>query len=143
LGHHRPIRELSDEAIDTWVSLVGVDSGSPLLLSELRQLGGALGRPAEGGGALSHLDAEFVMLGIGLPMTPELGEAIEGHLDRLVEEMEPWRAEGGYFNFAERPCDADAILPPEVCARLAEVKRRWDPDGVIVGNHAVALDAAA
>lgn len=52
-------------------------------------------------------------------------------------------ADGGYFNFAERPCEADAILPPEVCARLAEVKRRWDPQGRIVANHAVALDAVA
>ena len=37
----------------------GPDSGSPLLLSELRHLGGALGRPAEDGGALSKLDAGF------------------------------------------------------------------------------------
>ena len=56
--------------------------------------------------------------------------------------MEPWAAEGGYFNFAERPCDADAILPAEVCARLAEVKRKWDPDGTIVANHAVSLETA-
>jgi FAD/FMN-containing dehydrogenase len=142
LGHHRTLRELSDEAIDTWVSLVGVDAGSPLLLSELRHLGGALGRQEDDAGALSHLNAEFAMLGVGLPMTPELGEAIDAHHDRVVEAMEPWGADGGYFNFAERPCDVDAILPPEVCTRLAEVKRRWDPEGRIVGNHAVALDAA-
>jgi hypothetical protein len=37
---------------------------------------------------------------------------------------------------------ADAILPPDVCARLAEVKRKWDPDCRIVGNHAVSLDPA-
>jgi hypothetical protein len=142
MGHHRTLRELPDEAIDTFVSLAGADSGTPLLLTELRQLGGALGRPAEGGGALTHLDADWVMLGIGLPMTGELGEAIEGHLDRLHEAMEPWAADGGYFNFAERPCDADAILPPDVCAPLAEVKRKWDPDNRIVGNHAVSLDSA-
>jgi hypothetical protein len=29
-----------------------------------------------------------------------------------------------------------------IAARLAEVKRQWDPDGRIVGNHAVSLDAA-
>jgi FAD/FMN-containing dehydrogenase len=28
-------------------------------------------------------------------------------------------------------------------ARLAAVKRRWDPEGTIVANHAVSLDAAA
>jgi hypothetical protein len=57
--------------------------------------------------------------------------------------MEPWAADGGYFNFAERPCDADAILPAETCARLAAIKRQWDPDGRIVANHIVSLDPAA
>ena len=142
LGHHRVLRELPDEAIDVFVSMAGVDSGSPLLLTEIRQMGGALARPAENGGALSHLDAEFAMLGIGLPMTPELGQAIDTHLDRLHEAMEPWAADGGYFNFAERRCDVDAILPPDVCTRLTEVKRLWDPAGRIVANHAVSLDPA-
>ncbi len=142
LGHHRVLRELSDEAIDAYVGVAGADSGSPLLLTEIRQLGGALGRPDPDGGALSHLDAAWVMLGLGMPMTPELGKAVEAHLDRMDETMEPWAGDGGYFNFAERPCDTDAILPPEVCARLSEVKRRWDPDGRLVGNHAVSLDPA-
>ena len=143
LGHHRVLRELPDEAIDVFVSLAGPDSGTPLLLTELRHMGGAMSRPDANGGALSHLDAEWAMLGIGMPMTPELGQAIEAQHDRLHEAMAPWAADGGYFNFAERPCDADAILPPEICARLAEVKRRWDPDGRIIGNHAVSLDPAA
>jgi FAD/FMN-containing dehydrogenase len=143
LGHHRVLRELPDQAIEVFASMAGPDSGTPLLLTEIRQLGGALARPDENGGALSHLDAGFAMFGIGMPMTPELGEAIEAHHDRLHEAMEPWAADGGYFNFAERPCDADAILPPEVCARLAEIKRRYDPDSRIVGSHAVSLDPAA
>jgi hypothetical protein len=142
LGHHSLVGALPDEAIDAFTALAGPEGDSPLLLAELRQLGGALGRPADGGGALDKLDAEYVMLGIGMPMTPELGEAIDGHLDRLEEAMRPWASEGGYLNFAERPCDADAILSAETCARLAEVKRRWDPEGTIVANHAVSLDAA-
>jgi hypothetical protein len=141
LGHHTVIRELPDAAIDAFFEL-GDPDRSPLLLTELRQLGGALGRADADGGALTHLDAAFVMLGIGLPMTPELGQAIEGHLDSFDEAMAPWVADGGYFNFAERPCDADAILPASVCARLAEVKREWDPDGRIVANHVVSLDPA-
>ena len=40
----------------------GRDVRTSLLMAELRQLGGALGRPHEGGGALSHLDAEFVVV---------------------------------------------------------------------------------
>jgi hypothetical protein len=56
--------------------------------------------------------------------------------------MQPWAAGGGYFNFAERPCEVEAILPPDACARLAEVKRSWDPDGMILANHALAAAPA-
>ena len=142
IGHHQVLRDLPDDAIDAFAALAGPEAQSPLLLTELRHVGGALGREDEKGGALSRLDAGYLMFGIGMPMTPELGQAIEAHLDRFDEAMQPWVAEGGYFNFAERPCDTDAILPPETCARLADVKRRYDPDKMIVSNHAVAIAPA-
>jgi FAD/FMN-containing dehydrogenase len=142
IGHHQVLRDLPDDAIDAFAALAGPEAQSPLLLTELRHVGGALGREDESGGALSHLDAGYLMFGIGMPMTPELGQAIGAHLDRFDEAMQPWAAEGGYFNFAERPCDTDAILPPETCARLADVKRRYDPDNMIVANHAVAIAPA-
>jgi FAD binding domain len=142
LGHGGVVSELSDEAIDAFAGAVGPGSGSPLLLAELRHLGGAAGRPAEGGGALSKLDAAFASFGVGIPMTPEHGEAINARLDELDAAMRPWASEGGYYNFAERPCDVDAILPADVCSRLAEVKRRWDPNGMIRANHELSLTAA-
>jgi len=137
IGEGMTIADLPDEAIEAFVAVAGPGSGSPLLLTELRQLGGALGRAADGAGALSHLDAGFVMYSVGMPMTPELGEAIPAYLKTVEETMRPWGAEGRYYNFAEGPCDVDAILPPDVCDRLGEVKRKWDPDGRIVANHAV------
>ncbi|MGE5283323.1 MAG: FAD-binding oxidoreductase [Chloroflexota bacterium] len=136
IGDGMLIGELSDEAIDAWVAATGPGSGSPLLLSELRHLGAAAGRPAENAGALSHLDADYAMYSVGMPMTPELGEAIPRHLGALGEAMAPWAA-GTYFNFAERPAGVDSILPAAVCERLAEVKRAYDPDGRIVANHGV------
>jgi hypothetical protein len=142
LGHHGLIKELPDEAIDTFVGVAGPESGSPLLQAELRHVGGALGRSDPSHGALDSLDAGFVMMGVGLPMTPELGEAIERHADQLVDAMEPWAATGGYFNFAERPCDVDEILPADTCKRLAQVKRSWDPDNRIQANHSIALAPA-
>jgi FAD/FMN-containing dehydrogenase len=138
LGHHAVLADLPDEGIDAFVGVAGPDSGTPLLLTELRHLGGALGRPAENGGALSKLDGAFAMFGVGMPMSPELAEAIDRHLDNVHAAMAPWVSEGGYFNFAERACDVESILPAEVCERLGEVKRRWDPDGLIRANHNLA-----
>ena len=142
LGHHALLRELPDEAIDTFVGAAGAESGTPLLLTEIRHIGGALAREGENAGALAKLDAEFLMFGIGMPMTPQLGEAIDGHLDHLAEAMSPWTAEGGYFNFAERTCEIDAILPAQTHERLLQVKQRWDPDGLIRANHELAVGIA-
>jgi hypothetical protein len=142
LGHHRVINELPDEAIDAFVEVAGPESDSPLLLAELRHLGGALARPADGGGALNKLDGEFVALGIGLLMDPALKDPLDAQLTALADALKPWAAEGGYYNYAERPCDVDAILPAETCERLAHVKRSWDPDDLIRANHSVALATA-
>jgi len=143
LGHHAPIAELSDQAIDAFVANgPGPETGSVLLLAELRQLGGELSRSGPNNGALDKLDFPFVMSAIGATMMPELAEKVPGDLDRIGAAMEPWTATGGYFNFAERPCDVDSILPADTCARLADVKRRWDPENRIVANHAVSLDPA-
>jgi hypothetical protein len=138
IGEGMTIRELSDEAIEAFVSVAGPDSSSPLLLTELRHLGGALGRPAERGGALSHLDADFVMFSVGTT-NAQPAETIRAYLKEIEGTMSPWAADGGYYNFVEGPCDVDAILPSDVCDRLGEVKREWDPDGRVVANHAVSL----
>jgi hypothetical protein len=143
LGHHAPIAELSDEAIEAFVANgPGPETGSVLLLAELRQLGGELSRSGPNKGALDKLDFPFVMSAIGTTMMPELAEKVPGDLDRIAAAMQPWTATGGYLNFAERPCDVDSILPADTCARLADVKRRWDPESRIVANHAVSLDPA-
>ena len=69
LGEGMTIRELPDEAIDASAGVAGPGSGSPMLLSELRHIGGALGRPDPNGGALTHLETDFVMYSVGMPMT--------------------------------------------------------------------------
>jgi hypothetical protein len=142
LGHHSVLSELTDEAIDAFYEAAGPESDSPLLLAELRHLGGALARPAENGGALDKLDAEFAMLGIGMLMDPAMRDPIDGQLDKLVDAIKPWAAAVGYFNYAERPSDVEAILPAETCQRLAQVKRSWDPEHLIRANHSVALAPA-
>jgi hypothetical protein len=142
LGHHATINELPDEALDAFVEAAGPETDSSLLLAELRHLGGALQRAPENAGALDKLDAEYVMLGIGMLMDPAMREPIEGQLDKLHDALGPWAADGGYYNYAERPCDVEAILPEETCKRLSQVKRSWDPDNLIVANHSVAMATA-
>ena len=143
LSAQAPIAELTDEAIEAFVANgPGPETGSTLLLAELRQLGGALARRTEGAGALDKLDFPFVMEAVGALMAPDAGETVPRDLKRLEDALAPFRSPGGYFNFIDSPCDIDSILPADTCARLGEVKRRWDPDGTIVANHTVALGEA-
>ena len=44
------LREAPQAAVDAFIDTAGPESGSPLLSAELRQCGGAVGQPAEGGG---------------------------------------------------------------------------------------------
>ena len=138
VGHSKLIRELPDEALEAFFGQVGPDAGSPLLLAEFVQLGGALGRPDTDGGALTHLDAEYLMFATGVAMSPEMAAAASSSLDRLDEALSPWAADGAFLNFADRPADLESIFDSETAARLASVKREWDPDGLIRANHAPA-----
>ena len=138
LGHHALVRELPDEAIDAFIGMVGPDAGSPLLLAELRHLGGALGRP--GGERRRALAPRRRLRDVRRSgwRCPELREAVDGRLDELIDAMADWGGGGAYYNFYERPGDVDVIFDSATCERLAEVKRAWDPDGLIRANHAVS-----
>ena len=61
---------------DAFVELAGPGRRSPLIQLEIRHLGGAL--PCRGrSGAAGALEAEVIVYGVGLPVTPEVGPAIE------------------------------------------------------------------
>ena len=82
------------------------------------------------------------MMGIGMPMTPELGQAIEASLDDLHDTNAVLGRGQRLLQLRRAACDVDALLPPETCTRLREVKGRWDPDGMIVANHPALCQAA-
>lgn len=135
LGHHAVLRDLTPAGIDALVEVAGHASGSPLLGVELRQLGGALGRRAPGAGALGAIDGGYVLYGVGVPVTPEIGAAVEARLDAVVAAMAPWSAGRSYLNFAERPGGAASAFDRETLARLRALKRAVDPEGLIVANQ--------
>jgi Berberine and berberine like len=130
--------DVSAAAIDALVAAAGPGSGSPLLSVEVRQLGGALGRPAAGGGAVSHIEADFAVFGVGIAMTPEMGAAVSAHIDAVREALAPWEAETTYLNFAERDVAADRIFGPYAHHRLRAVKAAYDQADVFRSNHPIA-----
>ena len=132
------LAELTAETVDALVSSAGPDSGSPLLSVEIRQLGGAVGRPAPGGGALSSIDAPFAMFAVGMALDPAMQAAVRGHIDVVKRSLTPWASPRNYLNFSERDADPSTFYTPDAYRRLREARRRVDPEGLFLANHQIA-----
>ena len=133
------LREAPVEAVDAFIEAAGPDAGSPLLLAELRHAGGALASPPQGAGARSHIEGEFVFLGVGMAMAPEMADPISGHIDSICAALQPWSTGGCYLNFADRPTELGKLYDDDTLGRLRHVKARYDPEGVFSGGHALAV----
>ena len=126
---------LSEQTVDALVDVAGPGSGSPLLMVELRHLGGALGR--YGGGALSRFDGEYLSFAAGIPMDPAIVAAIEAQLAIVGSALAPESSGRHYLNFAERAVDPAAFYGEEAYARLREIKAEVDPLEIFRGNHEI------
>src|ERR671920_482365 len=136
IQHAEMLSDLSPAAVDALVRVAGAGSGSPLIILEIRQLGGALSRaPGQpnllGGG-------KFSMNAIGATFTPEMAEAVRGRITRLIEETRPYQTGRTYLNFMEEDPSGDrvrAAYAPEDWERLVALKDRHDPQKLFRFNR--------
>lgn len=126
-----------DAAVDAFVAEAGPDATTSLLMAELRRLGGALGRPDEGGGVLDRLDAEFLTFGGGIAATPEIGAQPHADAVQPSEALAPFDNGRQYSNFAENPIDARTVFAAEKWTQLTGIRSAVDPHGLFVANHRV------
>ena len=128
---------LPDAAIDALVGAAGPGSGSSLILAELRQLGGTLGRPHEGAGALPAVPGQFLFLAVGIAATPEMAARSQADATRAAEAVAPWQTCTYYLNLAEHPVDAAKGYDKASWARLQALRAQVDPAGLMVANHRI------
>lgn len=113
----------------------GTSQGSPIIA--IRSVGGAVAEIAEDATAYAYRQAElmFALTVIGPPpVIAATGPANQALWDRLTPHTN-----GGYANFLSDTEDADvaAVYPAKTYARLAAVKREYDPENVFASNHNV------
>ncbi len=125
------------DTIAALVESAGAESGSSLLSVELRQLGGALDRVAEGDGAASFAGCAYAVFAVGIAATPELHAASERDSKRVVQALERWDAGRDYMNFRETRSSGERLFSAGVHERLRAIKRRVDPRDLIRSNHPV------
>jgi FAD/FMN-containing dehydrogenase len=123
------------EAIDAFIAAAGPDSGSTLLSTELRHIGGAVARHVPGQGA-ARLEGEYVMFGVGIAMTPEMHDAAVAAVRGVQRALEPWSTHN-YFNFSEMAGGGEEQFDSDTYALLQEVKDRYDADELFVANHPI------
>jgi len=109
--------------------------GSPFL--SVRSVSGAVSRVPVAATAYAHRGAELMVLTLTAGPPPVV-EAAEPGLAALWRRLAP-HTDGAYANFLSSATDDDvaAVFPPETAARLAAVKRRYDPRNLFDRNHNV------
>jgi hypothetical protein len=133
------LADLPAEAVDVLLAAAGPQVEVPLILAELRLLGGALARQPEAPNAVPGRDAAWSMFVLG-PAIPELARIVPAVGKGLLAAMEPWRSPGCMVNFlgdVDGPAEVASAYPAAVAERLLEVKSAVDPDGMFTFGHAL------
>lgn len=133
------LAELSEGTVDALLAVAGPQVEIPLLIVELRQLGGALSRQPAVPNAVAGREVPWELFVLG-PAVPELAEVLPLVGRGVLGAMAPWAAEGGLFNHlgdVSGPEEVARVYPPEVLRRLREVKAAVDPDGMFSFGHAI------
>ena len=137
-GNGMLLNDVPPPAIDALVACAGHGSGSPLLSVELRHLGGAVAERPAFGGAVGHLDAEFVMYAVGVTPDPATAAKVDAHVQVVERALGPWSAGIQYANFDEQSARGrDRFHDRATLERLRAVKSRVDPTGVFTCGHPV------
>ncbi|MEW9550596.1 FAD-binding oxidoreductase [Nonomuraea sp. NPDC050783] len=110
---------------------------APLIAVQVRHLGGALAAERPGAGPSGPVAEPYLLYMLGAAVNPELSEAVgarqaavAGELGGLVSGRKPYTMLAG----GER---AEAAFTAEAVARLREIKRARDPQGVLRANFPV------
>jgi FAD/FMN-containing dehydrogenase len=126
---------LDDAAVDTILEQMAAPS-SPVAMTQIRVLGGAMARVPAGATAFAHRDAK-VMLTIITPFEDVAEAPVHAAWTHAYYESLRPHAVGVYSNFLEAEGD-DRIreaYPEMTYHRLADVKRRYDPTNLFRLNQ--------
>ena len=126
------VPSLDDDVIAAIERLSGAPG--PVVIA-VRSLGGAFARVAPEATAFAHRASEAMVVGVRI--LPETATEAD-----VEQALVPWQevaalGTGTYINFQGSATDEDlaAAYPPATYARLAAVKRSYDPGNVFALNH--------
>jgi FAD/FMN-containing dehydrogenase len=128
------VDDLPDAAVQAVVDAAGPDSGSELLFVEVRQLGGALSRPAPRSGALDSMAGSFLALGVGTD-TGAGWDAVREDARQVMASLGPWTTDATYLPMADEAVDEKRGWTDATWERLTAIRDAADPHGLFVPPH--------
>jgi FAD/FMN-containing dehydrogenase len=131
-GEH--LTGIGDDLVETFLGL-STEGTFPLSFVILFQHGGAVSRVADDATASSGRDAAFMLHPIGCWEDPADDERHIGWVRSVSEAMEPYKTGGVYLNFMADEDRVRAGFGDAKYARLAVIKRKYDPDNVFRFNQ--------
>lgn len=137
--HSGLLASLPPAAIETILRHAGPGSGSPQLVVEIRQLGGAIAAAGGPPSAFPSRDAAFSLFLVGLAVPPLL-DAVRGHAAAMTAALEPWLTGATMPNFAPGSSAERfrRVYDEATLQRLASLSRTYDPAGVLLAGRGLA-----
>jgi FAD/FMN-containing dehydrogenase len=129
---------LSDEALDAALAAMA-EASSPFSLIQFRGLGGAMARVTDDATAFAHRQRRYFVAIIGLWLDPAQDAGIHAAWTEQLWQTIRHEGSGVYVNFLEEegPNRVHEAYPPATYARLAAIKRRYDPTNLFRYNQNV------
>ncbi|MCX4882700.1 FAD-binding oxidoreductase [Streptomyces sp. NBC_00847] len=140
------LRALPPDALTTFLDRAGpAVPDLPLLLIELRHMGGALSRPADIEDAICARDASYILETVGVLPDAEFAAAVESATTALHTAMAPHSTGHTMVNLHGTPGnekDRARAWTDEVYTRLSHTKATYDPGNLLRYGHTVTPQPA-
>jgi FAD/FMN-containing dehydrogenase len=131
------LREFEPATAEALLAVAGPEVTTPLAIVEIRHFGGAFARTGGPADAVSGRDAGFGVWVSGAPLSADFDEdtmaraasAVRGVLDAIA----PWSTGAVQINFCGSENTAEEAAgawSADTAARLADIRRHFDPDGL-------------
>jgi hypothetical protein len=133
------LRELSADTIDALLAVAGPQAPIPVLLCEIRLMGGALARPPAIPNAVGGRDASYHLSTIAI-RTPEAATAAPAAVAGVLAAAQPWSTGHTLLNLHGTPgAAADRARPwdPATYQRLAHLRTQYDPHQILRYGHLI------
>jgi hypothetical protein len=130
VGDHMVLSDLDEDGQQAFLSTADAASQSPLIFSELRQLGGALADAVADGGAVNHLKGAYCYYALAVPADEGQAAAMRRYLAQARTALARWDTGSVVPNFVEDRDNPGRWMDEERAAFVDLVRRGIDPDGL-------------